>query len=422
MKEDFLHYIWQYKKYNPAVLKTVQGDAVQVIHGGQYLQQSGPDFFNAQLVIGAQRWAGNVEIHVKSSDWYLHRHESDLQYDNVVLHVVWEHDTEVLYKDGSEIPVLELRNITDDSLLNSYERLTAAKNWIPCEKELSGLNAFVLDNWKERLFFERLERKALPIMRLAKETAGDWEAVLFCFLAKNFGLNTNGGMFFEVAKSLPFSMVRKESFELQQIEALLFGRAGMLPGNYEDQYPKELQRSYAYALQKYQLQPFIPEPAEFFRHRPDNFPTIRLAQLAALYHAHQNLFSKIMQAQTAADFYALFNVPLSTYWNTHYRFDKESTSRRKQLAPSFVDLLIINAIVPFKFAYAKSLARDNTEELIALLQQLKPEKNAIMDKFAHYKIPAVSAYDSQSLLQLKNEYCNHHRCLQCAIGLSLLKS
>lgn len=404
------------------MLKTVQGDALQVIHGGQYLQQSGPDFFNAQLVIGGQHWAGNVEIHVKSSDWYLHRHESDLQYDNVVLHVVWEHDTEVLYKDGSEIPVLELRNITDDSLLNSYERLVAAKNWIPCEKELSGLNAFVSDNWKERLFFERLERKALPIMRLAKETSGDWEAVLFCFLAKNFGLNTNGGMFFEVAKSLPFGMVRKESFELQQLEALLFGRAGMLPGNYEDQYPKELQRSYAYALQKYQLQPFIPEPAEFFRHRPDNFPTIRLAQLAALYHAHQNLFSKIMQAQTATDFYALFNVPLSPYWNTHYRFDKESVSRRKQLAPSFVDLLIINAIVPFKFAYAKSLARDATEELIALLQQLKPEKNTIMDKFAHYKIPAVSAYDSQALLQLKNEYCNHHRCLQCAIGLSLLKS
>jgi len=422
MKEDFLHYIWQFKKYNPAMLKTVQGDDFQVIHGGQYLQQSGPDFFNAQLVIGGQHWAGNVEIHVKSSDWYLHRHESDLQYDNVVLHVVWEQDTEVLYKDGSEIPVLELRNITDDSLLNSYERLVAAKNWIPCEKELSGLNAFVSDNWKERLFFERLERKALPIMRLAKETSGDWEAVLFCFLAKNFGLNTNGGMFFEVAKSLPFGMVRKESFELQQLEALLFGRAGMLPGNYEDQYPKELQRSYAYALQKYQLQPFIPEPAEFFRHRPDNFPTIRLAQLAALYHAHQNLFSKIMQAQTATDFYALFNVPLSPYWNTHYRFDKESVSRRKQLAPSFVDLLIINAIVPFKFAYAKSLARDATEELIALLQQLKPEKNTIMDKFAHYKIPAVSAYDSQALLQLKNEYCNHHRCLQCAIGLSLLKS
>lgn len=422
MKEDFLHYIWQFKKYNPALLKTVQGDAVQVIHGGQYLQQSGPDFFNAQLVIGNQRWAGNVEIHIKSSDWYLHRHESDLQYDNVVLHVVWEHDTEVLYKDGTEIPVLELRHITDTALVESYRRLITAKNWIPCEKELRGLDSFLLNNWKERLFFERLERKALPIIRLAKETAGDWEAVLFCFLAKNFGLNTNGSMFFEVAKSLPFNTVRKESFELQTLEALLFGRAAMLPGNYEDQYPKELQRSYAYLQQKYQLLPFVPEPAEFFRHRPDNFPTIRLAQLAALYHTHQNLFSKIMQAQTPSDFYALFHVQLSAYWVNHYRFDKESATRRKQLAPSFVDLLIINTIVPFKFAYAKSLARENTEELIGLLQQLKPEKNVIMDKFAYYKIPAVSAYDSQSLLQLKNEYCNHHRCLQCAVGMELLKS
>lgn len=422
MKEDFLHYIWQFKKYDAALLTTVQGAPVQVLHSGQYLQQSGPDFFNAQLVIGGQRWAGNVEIHIKSSDWYLHSHESDLQYDNVVLHVVWEHDTEVLYKDGSEIPVLELKNIADVSLLESYQRLTAAKNWIPCEKELAGLNAFVLGNWKERLFFERLERKALPVMALAKETAGDWEAVLFCFLAKNFGLNTNGGLFFEMAKSLPFSMVRKESFELQQLEALLFGRAGMLSGTYEDLYPKALQRAYTYASQKYHLQPFIPEPAEFFRHRPDNFPTIRMAQLAALYHTRQNLFGKLMQAQTPADFYALFNVPVSSYWATHYRFDKDSVARRKQPAPSFVDLLIINTIMPVKFAYARSLGKDITEELILLLQEIKPEKNAVMDKFAFYKIPAVSAYDSQSLLQLKNEYCTHHRCLQCAIGLSLLKS
>ena len=198
MKEDFLHHIWQFKKFNSQQLTTVQGEPVAIINSGQYLQQSGPDFFNAQLRIGNQTWAGNVEIHIKSSDWYLHNHERDAKYDNVILHVVWEHDAEVMRRDTTEIPVLELKNYVDAQVLNNYSALSSAKTWIYCEKELETLNSFVLENWKERLFFERLERKALPILQLATETGGDWEAVLFCFLAKNFGLNTNGEAFFEI--------------------------------------------------------------------------------------------------------------------------------------------------------------------------------------------------------------------------------
>lgn len=421
MKEDFLHHVWQFKKFNVQGLTTVQGDPVQIVNGGQYLQLAGPDFFNAQVIIGGQKWAGNVEIHLKSSDWYLHSHEHDSNYDNVILHVVWEHDVEVMRKDNSEIPVLELKHHVDAKLLAGYNALASAKTWIYCEKELETLNPFVVNNWKERMFFERLERKSAPIIQLANDTNGDWEAVLFSFLAKNFGLNTNGDVFYAMAQSLPFSIVRKESFEAQNIEALLFGRAGLLDGEFEDVYAKGLQSQYAYMVRKYGLEDVYINSVEYFRHRPDNFPTIRLSQLGQLYHGSQNLFSKIIEANTLEELYGVFNIQASAYWQTHYRFDKESPKKRKPLSHSFIDLLIINTVIPFKFAYGKSTGKDNSEELVALMQQLAPEKNAIIDKFKMFKVHVQSAYDSQSLLQLKNEYCNHKRCLQCALGLELLK-
>jgi len=421
MREDFLHHVWQFKKFTVQGLTTVQGEPVEIINGGQYLQLAGPDFFNAQVVIGGQHWAGNVEIHIKSSDWYLHNHERDTNYDNVILHVVWEHDTEVLRKDNTEIPVLELKQHVNPKLLDNYTALAAAKTWIFCEKELEGMNSFVLENWKERLFFERLERKSLPILELAKQTNGDWEAVLFSFLAKNFGLNTNGDTFFATAKSLPFSVVRKESFDAENIEALLMGRAGLLDDDFEDLYAKDLKARYAYMAHKHQLQPAHINSVEYFRHRPDNFPTIRLSQLAQLYHSTQNLFSKVIAAKSLGKLYEVFNLQSGAYWQTHYRFDKESPKKRKSLSMSFIDLLVINTVIPFRFAYNKSIGKDNSEELVALMQQAAPEKNATIDKFKTFKVGTQSAYDSQSLLQLKNEYCNHKRCMQCALGLELLK-
>jgi hypothetical protein len=421
MKEDFLHHVWQFKKFNLHNLSTVQGDALQIVNVGQYLQLAGPDFFNAQIVVGNQKWAGNVEIHIKSSDWYLHHHETDANYDSVILHVVWEHDTEVFRKDGSEIPVMELKPHVDSALLEGYNVLAAAKTWIFCEKELQSLDSFVIDNWKERLFFERLERKSHPVMQLAKELGGDWEAVLFCFLAKNFGLNINGPSFFEMAKSLPFNLIRKESFEPENIEALLFGRIGFLEGDFEDVYAKDLQFRYGYIAHKHKLTPVYVTPPEFFKHRPDNFPTIRLSQLGQLYHMHQNLFSKIITASTLEEIYSIFEVQAAPYWLTHYRFDKESARKRQPLSKSFIDLLIINTIIPFKFAYATSIGKENIEELIALMQLLQPESNAVMDKFKQFKVVLQSAYDTQALLQLKNEYCNHKRCMNCAIGLEILK-
>ncbi|PZR18195.1 MAG: DUF2851 domain-containing protein [Flavobacterium psychrophilum] len=421
MKEDFLHYVWQFKKFDVLSLKTVQGDVISVTNTGQYLQQAGPDFFNAQLTIGDQKWAGNVEIHLKSSDWYVHSHETDASYDNVILHVVWKHDTEVFRKDNSEIPVLELKHYVSPDVLNSYNSLSVAKSWIYCEKELEDIDSFVFSNWKERLFFERLERKALPILQMAAATGNDWEAVLFAFLAKSFGLNTNGEVFFKIAQSLPFSVVRREAFEYENLEALFYGRVGLLDNEHEDMYLKGLKSRYNYICHKYRLDKVYVDQVQFFKHRPDNFPTIRLSQLAQLYHKHQNLFSKLTEGASVEDIYAIFNVQVSPYWQTHYTFDKESPKKRKALTASFIDLIIINTIVPFRFAYERSIGKENPEKLIGMLEAIASEKNTVIDKFRHFKVDVRSAYDTQSLLQLKNEYCANKRCLQCAVGLELLK-
>jgi len=251
VKEDFLHYVWQYKKFDFSNLTTVSGEVLTITNCGNYLQQTGPDFFNAQISIGNQKWAGNIEIHIKSSDWYLHHHEKDANYDNVILHVVWEHDTPVFRKDNTEIPVLELNKYISKKELEKYKSLTSQKSWIYCERQIDTIDYFVFQNWQERLFVERLERKYRPIEQLLKETENNWEAVLFCMLAKNFGLNTNGETFLKIAKSIPFPIIRKESVEVENIESLLFGMADMFPVDAEDNYAKELKKRFYYITQKY---------------------------------------------------------------------------------------------------------------------------------------------------------------------------
>ncbi|WP_300568056.1 DUF2851 family protein [Flavobacterium sp.] len=422
MKEDFLHHIWLYKKFDFANLQTTNKESLSIITTGSYLQQAGPDFFNAQIVIDNQKWAGNIEIHVKSSDWYLHHHELDKNYDNVILHVVWEHDIEVFRKDNSEIPVFEIKNYVAPNLLYQYEKLKASKSWIYCENEIKTIPQFIFLNWKERLFFERLERKSESIQTVLSEVQNDWEAAFFRLLSKNFGLNTNGEVFFKMTQSIPFSIIRKEAFEVENLEAILFGRAGLLKLNEEDNYHKNLKFRWEYLQNKYQLNPVYIDSVQFFKLRPDNFPTMRLSQLANLYHLHQNLFSKIILAKNINDLYHLFSVSVSKYWLTHYRFDKESSKKTKLLSKSFIDLLIVNTVVPFRFAYEKSLGKDSAEDTVSLLEEIASEKNNIIDKFQSIGITAKNAFETQSLLQLKNEYCNKSKCLQCSVGLELLKS
>ena len=412
MKEDFLHYVWQYKKFDFSNLTTVSGELVTISNCGNYLQQSGPDFFNAQIVLGNQKWAGNIEIHIKSSDWYLHHHEKDTNYDNVILHVVWEHDVPVFRKDNSEIPVLELRTYISKKDLENYQALTSPKSWIYCESQIATIDNFVLANWIERLFVERLERKYIPIEQLLKETENDWEAVLFCMLAKNFGLNTNGETFLKIAKSISFSIVRKESAEVENLESLFFGLADLFPVTIEDNYTKDLKNRFEYISQKHKLKKIPIEPVQFFKHRPDNFPTIRMAQLAMLYHKQKNLFSKVIVAKTIKELHQLFEITISEYWQMHYQFDKESPKKKKQFSKAFIDLLIINTIVPIQFAYAKSQGKEVSESLLDLLREVAAEKNIIIEKFSNFGINAKNAFETQSLLQLKNEYCNQSKCLE----------
>lgn len=422
MREEFLHYVWQYKKFEFSNLKTILGEDIVISSVGTYLKQSGPDFFNAKISIADQKWAGNIELHLKSSDWYLHRHEEDHNYDNVILHVVWEYDVPIFGRNNIEIPTLELKKYVHKGVIEKYKSLTSVKSWIYCENQIGTLDSFFIKNWQERLFFERLEQKSTPIQDLLKETSNDWEAVLFCLLAKNFGLNINGEVFLKMAQSIPFSVIRKESADVKNLEALFFGMTDLFPAEMEETYSKSLKNKFDYLLQKYQLKKTNLNLVQFFKHRPDNFPTIRLAQLAMLYHSQKNIFSQIIASKNVTDIYQLFDIKTSQYWQNHYQFEKESPKKEKKLSKEFIDLIIINTIIPIHFIYAKNLRKENSEAIIKLVQEIKPENNTIIQKFSQFGIKTENAFDTQSLLQLKKEYCDTSKCLKCSIGIHLIKS
>lgn len=421
MQEEFLHYLWVNKKLPFTQLKTHLNESLEINHFGQYLQNAGPDIFNAQISIDKQKWAGNIEIHIKSSDWYLHHHEKDANYDNVILHVVWENDVPIFRKDNSEIPTLELKNYVTLSEINKYKSLIASKSWINCENQITEIDAFIWINWLESLFLSRLERKSEIIDKRLIETNYDWEAVFFEMLAKNFGLNTNGDCFQQLAQSIPFSIIRKESCHVENLEAIFFGKLNLLEEDLEDQYFLNLKKNWHFLKLKYNLPSTFVQP-QFFKLRPDNFPTIRLSQLIQLISKKPNLFSQIILANSYSEIRQLLQSETSEYWKCHYNFSKKSKSKAKTLTNQFIDLLIINTVVPIKFCYEKNLGKLNIEELIKLLECIPPEKNSIIDKFFEFDVKSSSAFQSQSLLELKNEYCKNNRCLNCAIGLQLLKN
>ena len=422
MREEFLHHLWMYKKFQISNLQSTSGKSVQILQVGQYTQQAGPDFFNAQVVIDNQKWAGNVEIHLKSSDWYVHHHEQDAAYDNVILHVVWEHDVEIFREDNTSIPTLELKKYVASTTLESYERLMVPKRWIFCENDIATVNPFLFKNWQERLFFERMERKLLQVDSLLKSMNNDWEATLFAMLAKSFGLNTNGSIFLQMTQSIPFQVILKERYDVDNLIALFFGRLGLLDSQKEEVYYEKLKKQFDYLNHKYKLEDCIIAEPSFFKHRPDNFPTIRLVQLAQLYHLQQNLFSSIVDSTSINIIENILTLNIPEYWETHYQFDKISPKKRKPLSKSFIQLQIINTSVPLKFAYAKSQGKEISDDIIALMEQLTPENNSTILKFSEYGVKAENAFDSQSLLQLKNEYCDKKRCLECAVGIALLKN
>lgn len=420
MQEDFLHYVWKHKVFSTTSLKTTRGESISVLKLGEQNHNSGPDFFNTQLSIDGQLWAGNVEIHVKSSDWYVHGHEKDKAYDNVILHVVWEHDTDIFRNDNSVIPTLELKNFVDVHLINNYKELLQSKSWINCETHYSEVDEFVLNNWLERLYIERLERKSDEILKFLKDSQNDWEAVLFKMLLKNFGLKVNGEAFLSLANSLDYSVVRKLQHNTLDFEALLFGQAGLLEDDVQECYFLDLKKRYQFLKQKFKLNNQGVLPLQFFRLRPPNFPTIRLSQFVNLYVLEQQLFSKIINVNTVDELYILFGKGVTEFWRTHYTFKTVSKKSKKNISKSFIDLLIINTIIPLKFSYAKVKGENIEEELFDLIKNLKIEKNSIIDKYLQLRTIEKNALSSQALLQLKTFYCDKNNCLQCAIGNSLI--
>lgn len=421
MKEIILHYLWLHKQFDVTQLFTTKNEKIEIFNFGQYLQKSGPDFFNAQLIIDNQKWAGNIEIHVNSSDWYLHHHELDKEFDNVILHVVWNHDTEVYRKNKTEIPVLELKKYISKETLYKINTLLEKKSWINCENSLDAVSQFTWLTWKESLFFERLEEKATYIQEIFDNLNQDWEATCFAVLAKNFGLNINGETFLNLASTIPFSIIRKESHTKENLEALLFGVGGFLSDEFQDEYPKKLQTIWQYQKVKYNITENKELNFQFYKLRPNNFPTIRLAQLAALYHKTQNVFERLINIKTLSDADELFKVEVSDYWKNHYNFDRKTSKKITGISIKFVELILINSVVPLQFVFNQYKGNDAFEDIIQLSNQVKSERNSIVERFQELKVNSESAFDSQALLQLKKQYCEKQACLKCRIGIEILK-
>lgn len=417
MKESILHYVWQFRLFAMQELKTTDGQSVEVIDVGKPNTDAGPDFFNAKVKIGDMYWVGNVEIHNLSSDWKKHRHEKDKAYDNVILHVVHKADEDVYRSSGESIPQLELE--VPESIQQNYNELIAAKNWIPCEDKIGIIQPFLVSSWKNYLLLERLERKTLEIEQLLKQTNNHWEEAFYVSLARSFGFGTNSQAFEMLAKSLPVDILAKNKDDLFLLEALLFGQAGFLEDAPKDEYQASLEKEFLFMRKKYRLTPIDASNWKLLRLRPDNFPHVRLAQFASLVHHSTKLFSKILSTEKIKDLRKLFVFEVSEYWQSHYLFGTESSVSKKRIGEKSIDILLINTVVPFLFTHAKKLG-GNPERAVEILEKIPAENNSIVKKWSQLGFPSENAFDSQAYLQLKKNYCDEKKCLQCRVGHKLL--
>ncbi len=421
MKEDILQYIWKFQYYNNHNLTCTNGDQILVIHPGSHNVNQGPDFTEAKIKINDTLWAGNVELHVNSSHWNLHNHSADDNYKNIILHIVWNHDEEIKDASGNNLPTLELQSRVSNLLLEKYKQLSQNGQFIACEKLSHQLSDLSFINWKERLVAERLIIKSEKIFEILKQTNEHWEETFWWLIAANFGLKVNSEKFKKIAQSLPLSLLAKHKHNLIQIEAMLFGQAGLLKNDFEEKYPIMLQKEYHFYQKKYTLQPVDGE-LFFLRMRPANFPTIRLAQLAMLIHHSEHLFSKIKETELVSEVKKMLTLEANDYWHYHYVFDEKTELKIKTLGKQMIDNIIINTIVPILFSYGLHHNEENyKEKAIKWLEEITPEKNAITKGFENLHYSNKNAFDSQAFVQLKNEYCNKKLCLQCAVGNSLIR-
>lgn len=423
MTEEFLQYIWKHTLFDRSKLVTSLGKSIEIIRAGQHNHDSGPDFFNARLKIGNTLWAGNVEVHVKSSAWGQHRHQYDEAYKNVILHVVWEDDEPVMRSDKTFIPALELKHFVPKDIYDRYAALRFSSKDIPCEKEIGKVDSLVIIPWLDRLLAERLERKTDFINAKLNKTINDWEETFYQVLMRNLGNPVNSEPFEHLASTLPYKHIIKHSEQPLQVEALLFGQARLLDAEYKDEYPNRLKTEYKHLKNKLSLTPINKAEWKFMRIRPPHFPTMRISQLAAILTKHNHLFRKMMEAKDAKEIAKLFSVRPSAYWQTHYRFDKASAKNEATIGKSTIEILIINAVVPTLFLYGKNTGNEEvTEKALRILHSLNAEKNSIITKWESIGIKAQDAYDSQALIQLRKEYCDKKRCTQCAIGHRLMNA
>ncbi|MBS1576112.1 MAG: DUF2851 family protein [Bacteroidetes bacterium] len=418
MTERLLQFIWQFQYFNRSELTTATDETIQVILPGQFNTNQGPDFINSKIRINQALWVGNIELHIKTSYWNRHKHEEDKNYSNVILHVVWEHDDKSMEKN---IPILELRYRVSKILLQQYDTLMNNTAFIPCQENIKSIKEITWNSWKERLLAERLLRKASIVDHFLQQSNYHWEESFWWLLARNFGMKVNASAFETVARSISLKILSRHKNQIHQLEALLFGQAGFLQRNFNEDYPALLKKEYQFLQAKYKLKP-VHEPFYFLRMRPGNFPTVRLAQLAILINQSSHLFSKIKEAVSVKEIRQWFDLAANDYWHYHYRFDEESAFKKKNIGNTMINNIIINTIAPALFAYGNYNKEDKYKtKALQWLEDTPAETNAITKGFELLGIQNGNAYDSQSLIELRNEYCNRKRCLDCAVGNYLLK-
>jgi hypothetical protein len=422
MNEDFLHYTWKYRLFDSKLLRTMDGEILEIIKPGEHNSDGGPDFLNARIKIGSTTWAGNVEIHLHASDWNRHNHHKDKAYDNIILHVVFHNDYRVLREDKEPVPTLELNELIPQQIFRKYKNMVNSRLWIPCQNQIKLTDPLILVSWIDRLLIERLERKAESMGQTLKLYKNNWEQAFYVHMAKNFGFNLNSQAFEMLANATPLSFLSKHKNSLLQIEAMLFGQAGLLIKSSQEKYSALLQQEYNMLKQKFNMAPISTHLWRFLRVHPSGFPTIRIAQFASLIHRSSHLFSRILEAKKISELEDLFDSECSEYWQTHYVFGKESPRRSKKLGKSAIDNIIINTIVPFLFIYGSNKKEEKyRERAVRFMEQTEGETNTIITKWKLLGLPVKSASNTQALIELKNNYCNSKHCLRCGIGNYLLR-
>ncbi len=419
MNEKLLQYLWNYKIFVNYDFKDLDGNPIEILNFGIWNTDSGPDFLMAKIKINNIILAGNIELHVKSSDWIFHQHSQDPNYDNIILHVVYQNDADLPDLQNKNIPTLELREHIDETIFAKYQNLLKENQFIPCENIFSADKIPV--HFYEESLLKKLDEKSSELEKDLESHKNNYEAVLFHSLSYSFGLKVNAHLFKDIAVSIDFGVFNKIRQNKTQTEALLFGISGWLEDP-KDEQMKIWRREFDFLKAKFDISDLVIRP-KFLRLRPPNFPTIRLSQLADLYFQHQNLFSKIINAKKTEELFTIFkDIKASEYWDTHFNFGKISpVDQPKILSKDFIDLIILNTILPLKYTYHKYQNEEIADEILTFYREIAPEKNSIIDGWKKIGVKTKNALQTQSLNYHFKNYCSAKNCLNCSIGFKILK-